>query len=110
MKNQFYSHLIEINIVYAELDSVEMSKEEKARLKELIASNVHHLVIDTVLSNLSLENKKIFLKHLATDDHNEVWKHLTSNIKGIEGKIKKIGKEIKEEFIDDIKKAKSKIS
>ena len=108
MKRHFYSHIIETSTLSIELGEMDLSKDERIHLISLIETNIHHAVLDAILSELSEEDKKIFLSHLAAEDHDKVWKHLRKNIKNIEEKIKKAAESIKEELHKDIQEAKRK--
>lgn len=102
----FYSHIIETSTFSLGLGDIELSKVERLELLSLAHDNLHHTILDTVLSELSEEDKKLFLQHLALDDHDKIWLLLNSKVKNIEEKIKKITEEVKEELHQDIKDAK----
>lgn len=102
---EFYSHIVEIDSLIIELDKMDLSPDEKMHLAKLIDSNIHHTVLDAVLSELSEEDKRIFLKHLHDGNHEKVWKHLNSKVDKIEEKIKKAAEELKVELHKDIKEA-----
>ena len=106
MKKHFYSHIIETSILSLELGEMDLSKEERIHLISLMESNIHTVILDTILSELSERDKKIFLEHLIVNDHDKIWKHLKENIKDIEEKIKKAAESIKKELHSDIKEAK----
>jgi hypothetical protein len=108
MGKHFYSHIIETATLSVELGGMDLSKEERIHLIRLVESNIHHTVLDLILSELSEENKKIFLSHLASEDHDKVWDHLRKNIDNIEEKIKKAAESVKQELHRDIKEVKSK--
>ena len=78
----FYAHLTETTDIVLELGELDMSSEERIHLLSLIEANIHSSVINTVLSNLDEENKKIFLNNLISDNHSKTWEHLkeTSNM------------------------------
>ncbi len=105
---RFYSHLIQIDELVAELDKVELSDSEKVYLARLIDSNLHHAILDEVLSNLSEQDKIIFMEHLSRGDHDKIWQLLNSKASGIEEKIKKAAEEIKAELKKDIAEAKKR--
>ena len=105
---RFYSHLINYETVYVELDSLEMSEKEKSRLAELIDANLHNTIIEAVLSELSEEDKRVFLKHLSEEKHDKIWEHLNSKADHIEDKIKLAAEDLKKEIHKDIKEAKSR--
>ena len=70
----FFSHLIEIESIIIELDKLDLSKEQKIHLTSLIDSSLHHTVLDAVLSELSDQDKRVFLNHLQEDNHNKITK------------------------------------
>ena len=105
MKKHFYSHLIETSIISLELGDLDLSKDERIHLIQLTEDNIHHAILDAILSELSEENKKIFLAHLATEEHDKIWEHLRKNIDKIEEKIKKTAEDLKKELHKDIKEA-----
>ena len=106
MKPFFYSHLIEIESVIVELDQLDLSKEQKAHLISLIDSSLHHTVLDAVLSELSPEDKKVFLNHFKEGEHSKIWQFLNEKVDGIEDKIKTAAEGLKTELHKDLKKAK----
>ena len=103
---KFYTHLIDIESVLVELDELHLNDLEKHHLTELLDANLHNTVLDAVLSELSDEDKKLFLKHLADDDHNKIWELLNERIDNIEDKIKIAAEDIKKEMHKDIRDAK----
>ena len=60
-KKNFYNHLIVIDTIHVGLDTLELTPEEKQELLDLAENNIHHKVIDTVLSELKSQIKKHFL-------------------------------------------------
>ncbi len=111
MKNKhFYAHLTETTDIVLELGELDLTPEERIHLLSLIEANIHSAVINTVLSNLDEENKKVFLNNLASDNHSKTWEHLKVNTQGLEEKIKETVKLIKGELLKDIKDAKNQKS
>ncbi len=108
MKKHFYSHIVETSSLTLSLGDMELSQEERIHLVSLVESQLHHTVLDAVLSELSEEDKKIFLKHIALSEHDKVWELLHSKVKNIEEKIQKAAEELKKELHNDIKKAHEK--
>ena len=108
MKKHFYSHLVETDSVVILINELDITDEEKAHLVALVDSQLHHTVLDAVLSELSEDDKKLFLKHLLHEDHDEVWKHLNTKVDNIEEKIKKAAEDLKKELHEDVKQVKSK--
>ncbi len=110
MKKHFYTHLVEIETIYTELEALPMHKHEKDELVEIVHSTIHHVVIDTVLSELPEEDKKTFLSHVHAENHDSIWGLLKEKIEKSEEKIKQAVEQLKKDFhqdIDEIKKGKS---
>ena len=106
MKNKyFYAHLTETTDIVLELGELDLSPEERVHLLSLVEANIHSAVINTVLSNLNEENKKIFLRNLISNDHPKTWEHLSKSTEDLENKIKKTIDSIKKELLKDISKA-----
>lgn len=82
-----------------------MVPKERLHLISLIDSNIHHEILDLILSELNPSDKKTFLTHLASEDHDKIWKFLKEKIKDVEVKIKKTTEDIKKELRKDIGKA-----
>ena|SRR3989304_10301665 len=106
MKKLFYSHLIEIESIITELDKLDLSTEQKIHLTNLIDSSLHHTILDAILSELSAEDKRVFLGTFAENDHSKIWKFLNERIDKIEEKIKKAADGLKDELHRDLKEAK----
>jgi hypothetical protein len=102
MKKQFYSQLIETDSLTQALQVLDLKDDEHKHLEMLIESTIHHEIIDAILSELSEEDKKIFLKHLASDNHEKIWEHLMNKVDSIEEKIKKSAHDLKQELHKDI--------
>lgn len=105
MQKHFYNHLIEIDSVYTVLDLLDLNSDERQNLMIIVESTVHHVVLDTVLSELSEEDKKEFLSHLAKNKHEEIWILLNNKVKNVEKKIKKAVEKVKNDFHTDMKRA-----
>lgn len=105
MKKHFYSHLIEIDTVYTSLDTLDLTQQEKHELVTIVETSVHHIVLDTVLSELSETDKKKFLAHVATENHTDVWELLKEKVHQVEDKIKQAVEELKANLHEDIKEA-----
>ncbi len=101
----FYSHIVEIDSIIESLDKMDLSKEEKLRLAELIDSSLHHTILDAILSQLSDSDKRGFMQNLSEGDHDEIWKFLNEKIDGVEDKIKKAAEDLKEELHEDIRQS-----
>lgn len=108
MKQQFYTHLIEIESIIIELDKLDLSQEQKIHLTGLIDSSLHHTILDAVLSELTPSDKRVFLNHLKECDHSKIWKFLNEKVDNIEERIKKAAGDLKNELHRDLKEAKDK--
>lgn len=104
----FYTHLIEIDSIIIELDKLDLSEDQKRQLADLVDSNIHHIILDAILSELSEEDKRIFLKHVHEDDHDKIWQHLFEKVDNIEHKIKDVADDFKKQLHKDLKEAKNK--
>ena len=102
----FYAHLIETTDITLELGEMNLTSEERVHLLSLVEANIHSSVINTVLSGLDEENKKIFLENLLANYHEKTWKHLKEKSKNIEEKIIKSVEDLKKELYKDIKEIK----
>lgn len=98
MNKHFFSHLVEMNALEVEIDSFDLSTAEKKEIKKLIDESIYHSVLDAILSELSEKDKKVFLSHLADDDHTKIWEFVNKKVENIEEKIKKAAEEIKKEL------------
>ncbi len=102
----FYTHLIEIESVIEELDKMDLSKEEKMHLAQLLDSSLHHTILDAIFSQLTEEDKKTFVAYLQENEHKKIWKFLQEKIDDVEDKIKKVAKDLKDNLHKDLKEAK----
>lgn len=100
--------MIDISALSLELGGMGLTSEERMRLISLVTSNIHHEILDLILSELNSSDKKIFLHHLASEDHDKVWKFLKSKFDNIEEKIKKTVEDVKKELHKDIEETKLK--
>ncbi len=79
-----------------------LTKEERVHLLSLVESNIHHEILDEVLSELSPEDKERFLALIAKDEHDEVWSLLMEKVDNVEVKIRLIAEAVKKELHADI--------
>ncbi len=105
-KKKFYSHLVKTDNLKLALQSLDLDDKEYKHVEMLIESTIHHEIIDAILSELSEEDKKIFLKHLASDNNEKVWEYLMTKVDSVEEKIKKSAESLKKELYKDIEKSK----
>lgn len=105
-KKHFYTDIIDTSTLSLELGEMNLTSEERIDLISLVDSNIHHAILDLVLSELSEEDKKQFLMHVASSEHDKVWKLLKEKTENIEEKIKKTAEDLKKELHKDIKEVK----
>jgi hypothetical protein len=107
-KKYFYTHIVDTSILSLGLADVDMTPKERLHLISLIESNIHHEILDLILSELKPIDKQTFLAHLASENHDKVWKFLREKVDSIEEKIKKTAEDLKKELHEDIKNVKGK--
>jgi hypothetical protein len=104
----FYSHLIQIESLTVELDSMELADHEKHTLAKLADANIHNVVMDAILDKLSETDKRKFAEIAHSDDHKKVWDFLYSKSENIEDDIEKAALDFKKKLHEDVKEAKGK--
>ncbi|HRN96249.1 MAG TPA: hypothetical protein PLD54_02285 [Candidatus Levybacteria bacterium] len=106
-KKQFYSHIVDTDSLTRALLELGLKDDEHKHLEILIESTIHHEIIDAILSELSEGDKKIFLKHLSSEDnHEKVWEYLMDKVDSVEEKIKRAADDLKKELHKDIEETK----
>lgn len=88
------------------LSELDLTDTELIHLTTLMESNLHHVIMDAILSELSGEDQKIFLDNVLQENHTKVWDHLNSKVENIEEKIIIVAEQLKEELHKDIKETK----
>ncbi|MDQ3099368.1 MAG: hypothetical protein M3Q44_06495 [bacterium] len=99
----FYSDIIEIETLIVELDTLDISPQEKKHLIQIASDTLHHTILDIILSELSVDDKEIFLQNHAENNHDKIWSHLQDKITHIESKIKITAEMLKTELHNDLK-------
>lgn len=107
MTKYFYSHLISLDLLSQDLDTLNLTKKEKQELMDLAHTHTHQRITESILSLLSDEDKKKFLELLAYGKDEKIWKHLNEKVEKIEDKITDASKSIEKELRSDIKKIKN---
>jgi len=102
-KKYFYTHIVDTSTLSLELGNMDLTPKERLDLISLIDSNIHHEILDLILSELKPEDKKTFLIHLASENHDKIWKLLRNKVDNIEEKIKKTAEDLKKELHKNIK-------
>lgn len=104
----FYHHIVVIDSIHIGLDSLDLEPHEKEELVMLVENNIHHAILDAMLSELEEGDKKVFLAFVLSNNHNEIWKMLSFKVRDAEEKIKKVVTDMLKKFHDDIKEAHAK--
>lgn len=99
----FYSHIVDMTSITLELGNMDLTREERLHLLSLAQSNIHHAIINAVLSELSEKDKQKFIEHLNSENHGEIWKLLNLKVENVEEKIRKAAEDIKKELHKDLK-------
>ena len=107
-KKYFYTHIVDTSTLSLELGDMDLTSKERLHLISLIDSNIHHEILDLILSELNPQDKKTFLAHIASENQVKVWKFLNDKVDNIEEKIKKTAEDLKKELHKDIKDVKSR--
>ena len=102
MKKHFYSHLVNIDSLVSDLDTLDLTEKQKKELLEIAHLHMHQTIIDEVLSQLSEEDKKVFLELLASGEDKKIWKHLNEKVEKIEDKISLAAKQVEKELKADV--------
>lgn len=106
--NHFYHSIVSMESLRVRLDLLELSTEEREKLMEVAERTLHHSILDLVLSELSENDRKLFLSHHASENHDEIWSLLTGNVKNIEKKIKVAAETVSQKLHKDLKKIRPK--
>lgn len=110
MKKHFYSHIVDDEPLVLELQDLDLEDYERDEIKKMIDSNLYHAILESIMDELSEEDKQIFLEHVSHDNHDKVWEHLKSRIQNIESKIKNTADTLMEELYKDIRDVKKEDS
>jgi len=105
-QKHFYSHIIETSTLTLEIAELNIDSNQRVHLLSLAEANIHSVVVANVLNNLSDEDKKVFLKNVALEDHDQTWQHLTSKIKNVEDLVRSTAVKTIEDLLKDIKEVK----
>ena len=106
MKKYFYSHIITTDTLHVALESLEVSPQEKEHLEMLVESSLYHTILNAILSELSEDDKKLFLEQLLSENDDEILSFLQKKIDNIEDKIKTAADGLIDELHKDIKEVK----
>ena len=102
--NHFYHSIVSMESLRVRLDLFDFSSEERERLMEVAERTLHHSILDLVLSELNEDDRRLFLSHHASENHDEIWSLLNGNVKNIEKKIKVVAETVSKKLHSDLKK------
>ncbi len=103
--NHFYHSIVSMESLRVRLDLFDFTSEEREKLMEVAERTLHHSILDLVLSELNEEDRKLFLAHHASENHDQIWKLLAGNVNNIEKKIKVTADSVARKLHNDLKKA-----
>jgi 5,10-methenyltetrahydromethanopterin hydrogenase len=106
MKKHFYTHIVETSSISLAIAEMDMTHDERKHLLSLVEENLHHAILDAVLSELSEKDKQEFIELFAQGEDEKVWKLLRERVGNIEDKIKKTADDLKKELHKDIEDSK----
>ncbi len=104
-KKYFYSHIVETTEISLAIGDIDMPKKHRVKLISLAEENLHHEILDAVLSKLSEDDKKLFLSHLSLENHDKAWEMLSKKVDKVEELVIKLSNNIKKQMQKDIKSA-----
>lgn len=93
----FYDHLlVELDDVYAEVERLKITSDEKKKLVKIIDSTSHHTVLDVIFEKLHQHHHRAFLKIFHSKPHHpENIKFLRTHIADIDDQIIRAVKKLK---------------
>lgn len=110
MSKIFYDHLVAREEIIAVLDQHKLTIEEREELVRLVDENLHHQVLDTILTHLPKEKHEEFLRELHRRPHDlRLLDYIQTHIEiDIIAAIKKTSEKAKKELLAEINRSKKK--
>lgn len=103
MKKYFYSHIVSLEHVKIELSGLNLTKQEQEELMEISERQLHHVMLNEALSKIKGEDKKLFLHHLAHNEHEKAWDVLCKHTKDAEKHLMHAAHVLYEDLRKDIR-------
>lgn len=99
----FYWRIISMETIIDALDQMELEGHHRVHLANMIDACMHNLILDVILSQLSLADKKVFLAKLLEDPQDKkLLEFLNAKIDKVEEQIKALCEDFKHELHKDI--------
>ncbi len=98
----FYSHLVTLEHIKVELSGLDLTQEQQEELLQIAQKQIHNVMMDQALSNIKGEDKKVFLQHIANQDHEKAWEVLRKHMQDAEKHFLHAAHEIYEQLREDI--------
>ncbi|MBI5452919.1 hypothetical protein HY945_05660 [Candidatus Gottesmanbacteria bacterium] len=110
MQKHFYHKVVVIDSIHVGLEDLNLQPHEKQELISIVESSIHHTVLDTVLADLSENDKKTFLALVTQPDqkHDLIWSFLEMKVDKAEKKIVEAVDKLIAVLHEDIKETKNK--
>lgn len=102
----FYDHLTVFEEITIELDKYKFDRQEREEIVRLVDENMHHRVLDVILTHLPKERHQDFLTkfHSAPHDSN-LLTYLKKEVENIEDLIISEAKKVKAEILREFRRA-----
>ena len=95
----FYDEIIQIGELMTHIQHLEIDTQEKEELANLVDETVHHEMVSVILTHLPEEHHEEFLERFQAKPHDpNLLEYLKVKVEGIEEKLEKKGKEIREKI------------
>ena len=91
-----------------ELSGLDLAPSEQKELMEIAEKQLHHVMLNVALSQIKGEDKKVFLSHVAKEDHEKSWELLRKHSRDIEQYLMHAAHSLYEELRADIRDLKKK--
>lgn len=104
MRAYFYSHLVKWEDLLEKMDQLELREEHKYHLTSLLDGILHQLILEMLLSKLSIQDKQALVYLLEHDQKKEeIMFFLNGKIDMVEEEIVLVVENFKKETLADIK-------
>jgi transposase len=98
----FYDHVISVESVHRAIDDLELPTDQRVELRRLLEAQVHHNIMNLILSELPPEDRAQFLEYHSAGDSERMWALLSEKIESVEEKIRDVSDELVAQMHKDI--------